>query len=301
MRVIHPVRDKSLSGIHLPVMLREVIMLLKPKFGGLYVDATVGLGGHAEEILRHIGNGRLLGIDRDEEALDMAMKRIPDNRLTVKKGKFSDISKLAAATGISEADGILFDLGTSMFHLKTAGRGFSFFSEEPLDMRMDREQEITAAYIVNKYPEKEISRVLWEYGEEKLSRKIARAVIDYRAKKKIETCAELAGIVYGVYKKRGKHHPATKTFQALRIAVNDELNELRKGLNEAAGILKSGGRLCVISYHSLEDRIVKNFIRDEQKQGVFRMLTKKPIAPSDEEIRLNPSARSAKLRGAEKI
>ena len=287
--------------IHLPVMLREVVMLLKPVLGGVYVDATVGLGGHAEEILRHIGNGRLLGIDRDEEALDMAMKRIPDNRLTLKKGKFSDISRLAAEAGISEADGILFDLGTSMFHLKTAERGFSFMSGEPLDMRMDREQEITAAYIVNKYPEKEITRILWEYGEEKLSRKIARAVIDYRAEKKIDTCAELSDIVYRVYRKRGKHHPATKTFQALRIAVNDELDELRKGLNEAAGILKSGGRLCVISYHSLEDRIVKNFIRDEHKQGGLRMLTKKPIAPSDEEVRFNPSARSAKLRGAEKI
>lgn len=287
--------------IHLPVMLREVIMLLKPVLGGVYVDATVGLGGHAEEILRHIGSGRLLGIDRDEEALDMALKRIPDNRLTLKKGKFSAIGRLTAEAGISEADGILLDLGTSMFHLKTAERGFSFFSEGPLDMRMDREQEMTAADIINKYPEKEISRILWEYGEEKLSRKIARAVIDYRAKKKIDTCAELSDIVYRVYRKRGKRHPATKTFQALRIAVNDELNELRKGLNEAAGLLKSGGRLCVISYHSLEDRIVKNFIRDEHKQGGLRMLTKKPMAPSDEEVRLNPSARSAKLRGAEKI
>jgi len=287
--------------IHLPVMLREVIMLLKPVLGGVYVDATVGLGGHAEEILRHIGSGRLLGIDRDEEALDMALKRIPDNRLTLEKGKFSDIGRLTAEAGISEADGILLDLGTSMFHLKTAERGFSFFSEGPLDMRMDREQEMTAADIINKYPEKEISRILWEYGEEKLSRKIARAVIDYRAEKKIDTCAELSDIVYRVYRQRGKRHPATKTFQALRIAVNDELNELRKGLNEAAGLLKSGGRLCVISYHSLEDRIVKNFIRDEHKQGGLRMLTKKPMAPSDEEVRLNPSARSAKLRGAEKI
>ncbi|HBG92809.1 MAG TPA: 16S rRNA (cytosine(1402)-N(4))-methyltransferase [Nitrospiraceae bacterium] len=291
----------NVKVIHLPVMLREVVMLLKPVLGGVYVDATVGLGGHAEEILKHIGNGRLLGIDRDEEALDMAMKRIPDNRLTLKKGKFSDISRLAAEAGISKADGILLDLGTSMFHLKTAERGFSFLSEEPLDMRMDREQEMTAAYIVNKYPEKEIIRILWEYGEEKLSRKIARAVIDYRAEKKIDTCAELSDIVYRAYRQRGKHHPATKTFQALRIAVNDELNELRKGLNEAAGILKSGGRLCVISYHSLEDRIVKNFIRDEHKQGGLRMLTKKPIAPSGEEVRSNPSARSAKLRGAEKI
>ena len=277
-------------------------MLLKPVLGGVYVDATVGLGGHAEEILKHIGNGRLLGIDRDEEALDMAMKRIPDNRLTLKKGKFSDISRLAAEAGISEADGILFGTSAHPCFISRPLKEVSvFMSEEPLDMRMDREQEITAAYIVNKYPEKEISRILWEYGEEKLSRKIARAVIDYRAEKKIDTCAELSDIVYRVYRKRGKHHPATKTFQALRIAVNDELNELRKGLNEAAGILKSGGRLCVISYHSLEDRIVKNFIRDGHKQGGLRMLTKKPIAPSDEEVRFNPSARSAKLRGAEKI
>jgi len=287
--------------IHLPVMLREVVMLLKPKFGGIYVDATVGLGGHAEEILRHIGNGRLLGIDRDEEALGMAMKRIPDERLTLKRGKFSDIARLAAEAGVSGADGVLFDLGTSMLHLKTPERGFSFLSDEPLDMRMDSGQEMTASHIVNKYPEKEISRILWEYGDERLSRKIARAVVDYRAKKKIETCAELSDIVYRVYKTRGKHHPATKTFQALRIEVNDELNELRKGLNEASGLLKSEGRLCVISYHSLEDRIAKNFIRDGHKNGVLRILTKKPLVPSDEEVRGNPSARSAKLRGAEKI
>jgi len=282
-------------------MLREVIMLLKPKFGGVYVDATVGLGGHAEEILRHIGSGRLIGLDRDEEALDMAMKRIPDKRLILKKGKFSDMGRLTAEAGVSGADGVLFDLGTSMFHLKTPERGFSFSSDEPLDMRMDRKQKLTARDIVNKYPEREISRILWEYGEERLSRKIAKAVIDYRAKKEIETCAELSDIVYRVYKTRGKHHPATKTFQALRIEVNDELNEIRKGLSEAAGLLKSEGRLCVISYHSLEDRIAKNFLRDEQRRGVLRILTKKPVIPSDEEIKFNPSARSAKLRGAEKI
>lgn len=187
-----------------------------------------------------------------------------------------------------------------MFHLKTAERGFSFLSEEPLDMRMDRAQDLTAAYIVNRYPEKDIDKILWEYGEERLSRKIARAIVDYRARKKIGTCTELSDIVCSVYKGRGKLHPATKTFQALRIAVNDEMNELKKGLDASLGILKSGGRLCVISYHSLEDRIVKNFIRDNQKLGVFNVLTKKPLVPAYEEVRLNPSARSAKLRGAEK-
>lgn len=286
--------------IHLPVMLREVIVLLKPESGGIYVDATVGLGGHSEEILKYIGSGMLIGIDRDDEALNMAGSRLADSRVVLKKGRFSEVGRLVAETGVTEVDGILFDIGTSMFHLKTAERGFSFLSEEPLDMRMDRAQDLTAAYIVNKYPEKDVDRILWEYGEERLSRKIARAIVDYRAKKKIGTCAELSNIVCSVYKGRGKLHPATKTFQALRIAVNDEMNELKKGLAASAGILKSKGRLCVISYHSLEDRIVKNFIRDNQKLGVFNVLTKKPLVPAYEEIRLNPSARSAKLRGAEK-
>lgn len=276
-------------------------MLLKPESGGTYVDATIGLGGHAEEILRHIGEGRLIGIDRDEETLKMAESRLSDKRVILKKGRFSDISTLITETGISKADGILFDLGTSMFHLKTPERGFSFLSEELLDMRMDIKQSLTAGNVVNKYPEKEIDRILWEYGEERLSRKIAKAIINYRNKKKIETCAELSDIVCSVYKGRGKTHPATKTFQALRIAVNDELNELRKGLDASKGILKSGGRLCVISYHSLEDRIVKNFMRDSRKEGIFNVLTKKPLVASYEEIRLNPSARSAKLRGAEKL
>lgn len=286
--------------IHLPVMLREVIVLLKPESGGIYVDATVGLGGHSEEILKHIGSGMLIGIDRDDEALNMVSSRLADSRVVLKKGRFSEVGRLVTETGVTEVDGILFDIGTSMFHLKTAERGFSFLSEEPLDMRMDRSQDLTAAYIVNRYPEKDIDIILWEYGEERLSRKIARAIVDYRAKKKIGTCAELSDIVCSVYKGRGKLHPATKTFQALRIAVNDEMNELKKGLDASLGILKSGGRLCVISYHSLEDRIVKNFIRDNQKLGVFNILTKKPLVPAYEEVRLNPSARSAKLRGAEK-
>lgn len=286
---------------HLPVMVREVIMLLKPESGGIYVDATVGLGGHAEEILKYIGRGRLIGIDMDEEALKMASARLTDNRVILKKGRFSDIARLLNEAGVSGVDGTLLDLGTSMFHLKTAERGFSFMSAEPLDMRMDREQALTAADIVNKYTEKEIANILWEYGEERLSRKIAREIVNCRSKKKVETCSELSDIVCRIYKGRGKIHPATKTFQALRIAVNDELNELRKGLDASAAVLNPGGRLCVIAYHSLEDRIVKNFMRDSGKNGRVSVITRKPLVPSHEEVRLNPSARSAKLRGAEKI
>ncbi|MCE5195305.1 MAG: 16S rRNA (cytosine(1402)-N(4))-methyltransferase RsmH [Nitrospiraceae bacterium] len=287
--------------VHLPVMLREVVMLLKPEPGGVYVDATVGLGGHTEEILKYLGEGRIIGIDRDEEALSKSMSKLNDKRLVLKKGKFSEITKLVNETGAGKVDGILFDIGTSMFHLKTPERGFSFLSDEPLDMRMDKTQELTAQYIVNKYSEAEITDILWEYGEERLSRKIARWIVENRKKKKIDTCLELANLVSRAYGGRGRIHPATRTFQALRIAVNDELNELKKGLDSSEGILKKSGRLCVISYHSLEDRIVKNFLRDKSKQGVFNILTKKPLAPSYVETKSNPSARSAKLRGAEKL
>ncbi|MBI4690144.1 MAG: 16S rRNA (cytosine(1402)-N(4))-methyltransferase RsmH [Nitrospirae bacterium] len=287
--------------IHLPVMLREAVILLEPRPGGIYVDATIGLGGHAEEMLKHIGNGKLIGIDRDEESLRMAGKRLLDDRVVLKKGNFSEIGRMVDEAGVSMVDGVLFDIGTSMLHLRTADRGFSFLSQEPLDMRMDRDQELTAGDIVNKYPEKDIEKILREYGEERLSRRIAKAIVRYRIKKRIITCAELADIICSVYKGRGKIHPATRTFQALRIAVNDELNELRKGLETSSGILKSGGRICVISYHSLEDRIVKNFMKDKREKGVFNIITKKPLTPSFEDVRQNPSARSAKMRGAEKI
>jgi 16S rRNA (cytosine1402-N4)-methyltransferase len=282
-------------------MLREVIMLLRPISGGIYVDATVGLGGHSEEILKYLGNGILIGIDRDEEALRMASMRLSDSRVILKKGKFSEVEKIVTETGISEVDGILFDLGTSMLHIRSHERGFSFLSDEPLDMRMDKSQGITAGDIINRYSEKDIADILWKYGEERHSRRIAKVIANQRQKRKIETCRELADIVWRAYGYRGKIHPATRTFQALRIEVNDELNELRKGLDASRMILKKGGRLCVISYHSLEDRIVKNFFRDNQRLGELDVITKKPVTPSNEEIRTNPSSRSAKLRGAEKI
>ncbi|MBI5188511.1 MAG: 16S rRNA (cytosine(1402)-N(4))-methyltransferase RsmH [Nitrospirae bacterium] len=288
--------------MHLPVLLREVIEALSPRSGGIYIDATIGLGGHSEEILKLIGpGGKLIGIDRDEEALKIAGKRLSDRRVILKSGNLSEIERLLYPHGISEVDGILFDLGVSMLQLKNLERGFSFISDERLDMRMDRRQEVSAWDVVNRYSEKELERILKEFGEERLARRIAKAIASHRSKKTIDTCSELSGIVEGVYGRRGKLHSATKTFQALRIEVNREFDELRAGLDSSLRLLKRGERLCVISYHSLEDRIVKNFIRDSVRQGFLRVITKKPVTPGPEELMVNPSSRSAKLRAAEKI
>lgn len=282
-------------------MLREVVDVLNIKAGGVYVDATVGLGGHSEEIFKHSGPaGMLIGIDRDEEALKVVGKRLSDKRVLLKKGRFSDLSDLLAEAGVKEIDGILFDFGVSMMQFREMGRGFSFYSEDPLDMRMDRSQKLKAEDMVNNYSEAELERVLREYGEERLSVRIAKAIVSYRKRKRITTCAELAGIVSGVYKGRGRIHPATRTFQALRIGVNNEINEIRAGLSASIGVLRRGGRVCTISYHSLEDRAVKQFMKGAEKEGLIRIITKKPLIPSYPEIRANPSSRSAKLRGAER-
>ncbi|MBZ0158060.1 MAG: 16S rRNA (cytosine(1402)-N(4))-methyltransferase RsmH [Alphaproteobacteria bacterium] len=288
--------------LHVPVLLQEITEMLAVKEDGTYVDATVGLGGHAEAILSRLGpHGRLAGIDRDEDALGRARRRLDDTRVVLKQGSFSEMGELLASLGIREIDGVLFDLGVSMMQLREKERGFSFLSEERLDMRMDRGQELTAWDIANRYPEKDLERILREYGEEPSARRIARALVERRKKRPITTCAELAGVVAAVYGGRGKTHPATRTFQAFRIEVNKELDELRAGLSSALGMMKAGGRLCVISYHSLEDRIVKNFMRDKAREGVIKVLTKKPVTPGPEETRRNPASRSAKLRGAERI
>lgn len=283
-------------------MLREALELLAIRSGGTYVDATVGLGGHASEILKLMGpGGRLIGIDRDDAALREARQKLPDDRVFLEKGRFSELKYLVSSAGFDTADGILFDLGVSMMQFKEPGRGFSFSSDETLDMRMDKEQRLTAEDIVNRYPERELEEILRYYGEERFARKIAKAITSYRTKKVIGSCSELADIVTRVCGRGGKHHPATRTFQALRIAVNDELGEIRRGLEAAIGLLAKGGRLCAISYHSLEDRTVKNVMREAGKKGAVKVLTKKPLTPSRDEIRLNRSARSAKLRGAERI
>lgn len=287
---------------HIPVLIRETLEMLNVKANGTYIDATLGLGGHAEAVLSMLGSeGRLIGIDRDENAIGYARQRLGNGRVFLKNGSFSQIEGILFSMDIREVDGILFDLGVSMLQLKDMERGFSFSSDAWLDMRMDISQELTAWDIVNKYSEKDIERILKDYGEESFARKIAKAIIVNRKRSPINTCKDLSDIVAKVYGSRGKIHPATKTFQALRIEVNKELDELTKGLASALNVLKIGGRLCVISYHSLEDRIVKNFIRDSSKSGILKILTKKPITASLNEIRANPSSRSARLRGAEKI
>lgn len=287
---------------HLPVMREKVVEMLNVKQNGIYVDATTGLGGHADAVLQRMGSdGRLIGIDRDDEALQRAKERLSDSRVILMQGDFADMEYLLSADGITAVDGVLFDLGVSSMQLKSPRRGFSFASDAPLDMRMDRNQKLSAFDIVNRYPEHALEKIFHEFGEERLARRIAKAITQWRERKLIETCAELSRIVEKVYGIRGRIHPATRTFQALRIAVNQELAQLTKGLHASMNLLKQGGRICVISYHSLEDRIVKHFLADEAKKKVLRIITKKPITPAPEELRTNPSSRSAKLRVAEKI
>ncbi len=287
---------------HIPVMVKEVMEVLLPGQEGVYIDATVGAGGHTLEILKHLGpDGRVIGIDRDNESLKIARQLITDERVIFRKALFSELKKVLEVEQIKDVDGIIFDLGMSMLQVRDMERAFSFFSEHPLDMRMDRLGGLTAEDIVNTYPAQELERILTEYGEERLAHRIVKAIVTERKKARIRTCRELADIVCKVYGRRGKIHPATRTFQALRIAVNNELNEIREGLNNSIALLKKGGRLCVISYHSLEDRIVKDFMKESEKIGLLKVLTKKPLTPGYEEVTLNPASRSAKLRGAERL
>lgn len=291
-----------MTVVHRPVLLGEVIEVLSPVENGTYIDATTGLGGHAAEILKRIGReGRIIGIDRDRAALGKAAERMGDSRFIATQGSFSQLEALAHASGVTHVDGILFDLGVSMMQLKDMGRGFSFHSDQRLDMRMDSGQPFSAWDVVNGYGEEDLVRILREYGEEFRAARIVRAIVRERKKATIDTASALAAIVEGAIGRRGRTHPATRTFQAIRIEVNRELEELRAGLAASLNLLKQGGRLCVISYHSLEDRIVKNYIRERAREGIVRILLKKPAVPGPAERRENPSSRSAKLRGAEKL
>jgi 16S rRNA (cytosine1402-N4)-methyltransferase len=283
-------------------MLAEVIELLAIRQDGIFVDMTVGLGGHSAAILELLGPaGRLIGIDRDAAALSRAAERLRDERVQLVKGRFSEVGEIVSGLGMNAVDGVLLDLGVSMLQLKEYERGFSFMSDARLDMRMDASEGRSAWEIVNRYSEKELQRILTEYGEEPRFRKIAKWIVNARQASPVNTCRELAYIVLQAYGGRGKTHPATRTFQAIRIEVNSELDELRRGLASAFGVLKPGGRICVIAYHSLEDRIVKNTFREMGREGTIKVLTKKPLAPARDEILRNPASRSAKLRGAEKI
>jgi len=290
---------------HFPVLLKESVDFLTENGGGIYVDATVGLGGHAYEILKRNPKAYLIGIDRDPFALERAGDRLKEfeGRFSLYQADYSDIDEVLKAEGVEAVDGILMDLGVSMLQLKTPERGFSFKEEAPLDMRMNPEQKLTAYEVVNRYSERELARIIKEYGEERFAHRIARVIVQYRRKKPIETTLELAKIVEsavpkGFYK---KIHPATKTFQALRIVVNDELESLQIGLKAAIKRLKVGGTVCVISFHSLEDRIVKQTFKSYKLKGILRVINKKPIRPTQDEIKNNRQARSAKLRCALKI
>lgn len=295
--------------VHVPVMREEVLEALKIKSKGIYVDATLGLGGHAEGILQRAEGCVLIGIDRDDAALQRAKEHLNAYKnVHLVNERFSHMRAVVNDLGYTRVDGILIDAGVSTLHLKSDGRGFSFMKDEPLDMRMDQKQRLTAREIVNRYSEKDLTTIIWEYGEERLSRRIARAIIAARNKKPITSCRELAAIIEKAAGSRDRKrlipsriHPATRTFQALRIEVNKELDELSAAVDAGAHMLATGGRFCVISYHSLEDRIIKNAFRKLAKDGLFRIITKKPLVPDQEEQKLNPSSRSAKLRVAEKI
>ncbi len=288
---------------HPPVLLKESLEYLKAKEGGIFVDATLGGGGHTEAILKANPKNRVIAIDRDEEAIEKAIKRLErfGDRVSIYHANFSQIGEVLEAEGIEEVNGVLFDLGVSHFHLR-GNRGFTVWEEQPLDMRMDRRQKLTARDVVNELSEKELADIIFKYGEEKFARKIAREIVRRRKIKPIETTLELAKIVEEVIPKKlragRKKHPAIKTFQAIRIYVNREFQEIEEGIPEAANYVACSGRIVVITFHSLEDRLVKNIFRNLEG---FKVITKKPVEPTEEEITENPASRSAKLRAVERI
>ena len=287
--------------VHLPVMREEVLEGLNLKESGIYIDATLGMGGHAEGILQRAPGCTLIAIDRDEKAIEIAGERLKNYKnVYLERDRFSNLQLAAERLGHKVVDGILLDVGVSMLHLKDDGRGFSFQMDGPLDMRMDRGQDLTAEEVVNTYQEKPLADIIFRYGEERYSRRIARGIVYARKNKPIKSSMELAGIIEKSIGRRGRIHPATRTFQALRIEVNKELEELQAAIEAGADLLDSGGRFCVLSYHSLEDRIVKFAFRKLAKEGLFNIITKKPLVPGKEERQTNPSSRSAKLRVGEK-
>lgn len=302
---------------HTPVLLQQVLSALRPKPGSRIIDSTVGAAGHAAEILSLSSpDGCLLGLDRDPHALAAAEQRLADfgSRVFLRSGSFAELVSHAAEIGWVSVHGILFDLGLSSMQLADSKRGFSFQLEAPLDMRFDPAQGLRAADLVNRLSERQLAEILRRYGEEPKARSIARAIVQARPLANTQALADL--VVKATKGYRGRIHPATRTFQALRIAVNDELEALRQGLEQAVGLLEPAGRLVVISFHSLEDRIVKqSFLRESkgcicpQNQPVCTcdakprliILTRKPIRAEDEEVMSNPRARSARMRVAEKV
>lgn len=306
---------------HISVLLDECIENLNIKPDGIYLDGTLGLGGHSYQIASRLDAGRLICIDRDETAIERSSRRLAPfaDRITYVHGNFSDAAEILDRLGIDSVDGMLFDLGVSSPQLDEIQRGFSYMGDAPLDMRMDGSAGLTAYAVVNTWPEERLNRILWDYGEERYARRITAAILAHRAEKPITTTLELVDIIKGAMPApalREKQHPAKRTFQAIRIAVNDELGAISAMMETAPDKLKKGGRLCVISFHSLEDRIVKSGINARENGctcpreapictcgfvQTLKSVTRKPILPSEEEIEKNPRSRSAKLRVAERV
>lgn len=309
------------TPVHIPVLLQECIENLNIDPEGIYLDGTLGLGGHSFEIASRLKGGRLICIDRDETAIKRAGKRLAPfgDKVTLIHGNFSDAAELLDNAGINSVDGMLFDLGVSSPQLDEAERGFSYMNDAPLDMRMDTSCGITAYDLVNSWDKSRLERILFDYGEERYARRIVSAIVSRREEKPIETTLELADIIRSAMPAaalREKQHPAKRTFQAVRIAVNDELGAVRQMMETAPDKLSKGGRLCIISFHSLEDRIVKSGIAARENGctcpreapictcgfvQTLKSVCRKPILPSEEEIKRNPRSRSAKLRVAERV
>ena len=306
---------------HYPVLLEETIRNLNIKEDGIYVDGTFGMGGHSAQILKRLVNGRLIGIDKDNYAINNGKERFASysDRLVLVHDDFGNVCEILESLCIEKVDGMIFDLGVSSPQLDDDFRGFSYMQDAPLDMRMDTDSRLSAYEIVNTWSAAELASVLWKYGEERYSRQIADAIASKRISSPIETTLELVDIIKSALPSaalREKQHPAKRTFQAIRIAVNDELGSVQKMISTAPDKLKDGGRICVISFHSLEDRIVKQGIASRENgctcprdlpvcvcgfKQTLKSVTKKPIVPSERELIENPRSRSAKLRVAEKI
>ncbi len=307
-------------SVHQPVLLQEAVEYLSPPPDGVVLDLTVGMGGHSTELLKRLPKGRLIGVDQDVDALQHAGLALRgDPRVSLFKANFANLLWVLKDLDVKEVDSVLMDIGISSYQLDTPSRGFSFMHEGPLDMRMDQAAGFTASEIINNSSEQQLSKIFFEFGEEPKARALSRAIVKARAEEPIRTTsqlAELAKRVLGRPRDRAAKHPATKLFQALRIAVNRELEVLQKGLKSALSVLKPGGRIAVITFHSLEDRIVKQLFKAEATDCIcppeipmcvcghkasLKLITHKPLTASEEELALNPRSRSAKLRVAEKL
>jgi 16S rRNA (cytosine1402-N4)-methyltransferase len=293
-----------MQGAHTPVMVREVLQMLQPSGGGWVVDGSVGLGGHALAILSTPGfTGGLLGIDRDAQALQIARQTLESfqDRVRLHHAEFAELGAVLDREGLERIDGLILDLGTSAVQLQSPERGFSFLRDGPLDMRMDPSRGTPLAQLLGRLGPRDLEQTLREYGEERHARRVARAIHDAYRARELQTTGQLADLIVNVLRRRpvpGRLHPAARCFQALRMLVNQEIEQLKDVLSVAPSVMKPGARIVVLSYHSGEDRVTKHTLREQASRGVWELLTRKPLRPSPEEVRANPRARSSRLRAA---